>query len=345
MGQSFDEILAAYDYSFPQELIANAPASPRESARLLVYNKKNDSVKIDTFVNITTYLPENCVLVFNKTKVIPARFHLKKETGGIIETLFLEEKDGMISVLASGTFKKGSMLLWEENYRFEVMKRNDKESLLKPLFEIKSFMQLLEKYGETPLPPYIKSSPLSEKEKRSEYQTVFAETKGSVAAPTAGLHFSEELIKKIVQSGRDIGYVTLHVGLGTFAPLTKEQWQKKELHREYYELDKATAEFLTKAKREGRPIIAVGTTTVRTLESAFANGKFQSGNNSTNLFLTEESKLQAVNGLITNFHVPKSSLLMLVSSFIGRKKLLKLYEAAIKRKMRLFSFGDGMLII
>ncbi len=206
-------------------------------------------------------------------------------------------------------------------------------------------ISLLSEYGETPLPPYMKNSPLSELQRRTEYQTVFAKTEGSVAAPTAGLHFSENLIKKIEQSGRSVAYITLHVGLGTFAPLTEENWLQKGLHREYYEIDASTAEILTKAKSEGRKIIAVGTTTVRALESEVKDNSITAGSGSTNLFITEGTPLKFVDHLITNFHVPRSSLLMLVSALTGREKLLEIYRKAIKERMRLFSFGDGMLIL
>ncbi len=341
----FEQLLAAYDYQFPPELIAKEPASPRDSARLLIFDRKKNAVVFDTFANIIDYLPKNAVLVMNQTKVIPAKISLKKKTGGSVSALVIEQNHESIHVLASGSFKAGDMLEWKNDLAFAVLKREDQEAILAPNFARSKLDGFLELYGKTPLPPYMKDSPLTESRRRSEYQTVFALDKGSIAAPTAGLHFTEELIKKIAQSGRSIRYLSLHIGLGTFAPLTELQIKIKTLHHERYSIDPDTTEFLNQAKSENRPIIAVGTTSVRTLESASVGGQLTKLQGSTDLFITESSKLKFVDSLITNFHVPRSSLLMLVSAFTGRKKLLKIYEEAIKEKMRLFSFGDGMLIL
>ncbi len=340
-----DAILALYDYPFPQELIAITPAHPRDSAKLLVHNRTSNQTSFSTFADITDYLPRNAVLVFNRTKVIPARMHLTKDTGGIIEVLYLGTKNDALHVMASGKIAEGDRLAWQDGHTFTVMKRDGKYAELQPSFLMTDLHALLERYGETPLPPYIKDSPLSEADKRSEYQTVFAKDAGSVAAPTAGLHFTPELLKKIEEHGCSIQYVTLHVNLGTFAPLTEEHIKHKKLHEEWYEIDAATAEFLNKAKVDGRPIIAVGTTSVRTLESATVDHQLQNFSGITDIFIDEHDQLQFVDGLITNFHVPKSSLLMLVSAFVGRKKLLELYRQVIDKKFRLFSFGDGMMIL
>ncbi len=342
---TFDSLLSSYDYRFPPELIAKEPVSPRDSARLLVYDRKKDEVLFDTFANICTHLPEHCFVVFNKTKVIPAKMTLKKYTGGLISALYLETVGDAIRVLASGALKQGDILRWTKDLSFEVKHRHGTQAILTPSFPIDRLFENLLQHGETPLPPYMKDSPLPEQRRRSEYQTVFATEEGSVAAPTAGLHFTEELIKKIVQSGRSVGYITLHVGLGTFAPLKKEQVEKGILHEEFYSIDEETSKRLSMAKKEGRPIVAVGTTTVRTLESAAYKGQITRPQGSTKLFITESSELKFVDALITNFHVPKSSLLMLVSAFTGRKKLLEIYQRAILEKVRLFSFGDGMLIL
>lgn len=352
---SFESLLSAYDYRFPETLIAKEPVSPRDSAKLLVYDRVKDSVSFDTFANICSYLPEDCVVVFNKTKVIPAKMTLKKYTGGMISALYLETIGDAIRVLASGSIKQGDVLRWKEGLKFTVRHRHDQQAVLVPSFALNELLPNLIKFGETPLPPYMKDSPLPEERRRREYQTVFAFNQGSVAAPTAGLHFTEELIKKIaaprtqgstgVQSGRSVEYITLHVGLGTFAHLTKEQVEKNALHEEPYSIDPETADRLVRAKQEGRKIVAVGTTTVRTLESAAYKNVITRPEGSTKLFMTESTPPKFVDCLITNFHVPKSSLLMLVSAFTGRKKLLELYEKAIEAKMRLFSFGDGMLIL
>ncbi len=342
---SFDSLLSSYNYSFPSELIAKEPVTPRDSARLLVYTRSSDALVFDTFANICDYLPENCVVVFNKTKVIPAKMTLKKYTGGLISALYLETVGDAIRVLASGALKQGDILRWTKDLSFEVKHRHDTQAILIPSFPVAELLSKLLQHGETPLPPYMKDSPMPEARRRSEYQTVFAHENGSVAAPTAGLHFTEALIKKITASGRSVEYITLHVGLGTFAPLTEEQVKKNVLHEEFYSIDAGTAERLGVAKKDGRPIVAVGTTTVRTLESASYKGVITRPQGSTKLFMTDEYKLRFVDALITNFHVPKSSLLMLVSSFTGRKKLLELYQKAIEQKIRLFSFGDGMLIL
>lgn len=343
---NFQDLLSSYDYTFPQELIAKEPVSPRDSARLLVYNRKDGSVRFDTFSNITDFLPPDSLIVFNKTKVIPAKLSLKKITGGAVSALLLSMQQDTITVLASGALKQGDKLIWQGGHSFTVLVRRDQEAVLKPSFPMVSLKDLLNQFGETPLPPYMKDSPLPEERRRSEYQTVFAKVEGSVAAPTAGLHFTEDLIKKIEQSDKRVTTVTLHVHLGTFAPLTEDQWKAKRLHTEFYSIDPDTVNKLNEAKAESRPIVAVGTTTVRTLESAAdASGKIVRPAGGTDLFLSEGDALKFTNHLITNFHVPRSSLLMLVSVFTGREKLLELYRQAITEKIRLFSFGDGMLIL
>ncbi len=342
---SLEETLALYDYAVPKQLIANAPAHPRDSAKMLVYSRAEKKTSFDVFRNITQYLPKNAVLVFNETKVIPARMQLKKETGGAVEALFLGIEGTHLRVMASGKITAGDTLQWEDGHSFLMEKRDGKEAVLTPSFPITQLHALLEQFGETPLPPYIKDSPLSEQERREEYQTVYAKTEGSVAAPTAGLHFTPELLHAIKAHGCDIRYVTLHVNQGTFAPVTEEHFQEKRLHEEWYSIDARTAAFLNEAKTQGRPIIAVGTTTVRTLESATVDGRLQHLSGITDIFITEQDRLQFVDGLVTNFHVPKSSLLMLVSAFTGREKLLELYGKAIEKEFRFFSFGDGMLIL
>ncbi len=342
---TFDETLALYDYQFPPELIAVSPTLPRENAKLLVHNRATGETSFSTFFHIAEYLPKNAVLVFNRTKVIPARIHLTKGTGGVIEALYLEKVGNAIRVMASGKMSVGDGLAWKDGHSFMVMERDGKYATLKPSFPLEELYHLLDQYGETPLPPYIKNSPLTEADRRREYQTVYAKDAGSVAAPTAGLHFTPALIETIEQHGCTVAYVTLHVNLGTFAPLTEEHLEAKKLHEEFFEIDEATAELLNKAKTEGRPIIAVGTTSVRTLESATESGQLKALSGITDIFIAEHDQLKFVDGLVTNFHVPRSSLLMLASAFTGREKLLDLYHQAIEKKFKLFSFGDGMLIL
>ncbi len=344
--QEFDDMVASFDYLLPPELIAREPVTPRDTSKLLVYNRMDQSIQTSQFSSIVQYLPKNAVVVFNQTKVIPAKFTLKKINNSPVKALFVQlYKDGLIA-LAAGNLQPGEKLAWQDGLIFEVIERNNQEVFLRPEFPINDFRKLLSKYGETPLPPYIKDCPLTEEQRRMMYQTVYATDEGSVAAPTAGLHFTEGLMKEIQASGRDIRYVTLHVNLGTFAPLTPANWQTQALHTEEFSIDEETVQFLNAAKIAGRPIVAVGTTCVRTLESA-AEGTLKLTKNAglTDLFITERYHPTFVNSIVTNFHVPRSSLMMLVSAFTGRERLLELYQFAIEKKFRFFSFGDGMLIL
>lgn len=337
-----------YNYSLPNELIAQKPASPRDSARLLVYNRnlceaKPSTINFDKFLNLDKYLPKNAVLVFNETKVLPARLELQKQTGGKVKILYIGQDKNLYEFLADRKIEVGSKLFLGKKAIFEAISKKENKYLLK--FAGKNIFALLEKYGKTPIPPYIKNSPLSEKQLRKEYQTIFAKQLGSVAAPTASLHFTKRVFAKLKKKGIDIKFVNLTVGLGTFVPLTDENLKTKKLHKEFYNIDKKTAEFLNKAKKDGRPIIGVGTTVVRTLESATKNNQLKNLSGETQLFIEEGYKFKFINGMVTNFHVPKSSLLMMVSALTGREKLLEIYQKAIEQKFRFYSFGDGMLIL
>lgn len=341
-----ERLLAKYDYSFPEELIAQEPASPRDSARLMVYDRKSDKVSLGKFSDLAEYLPKNAVLVFNRTKVLPARLIVKKPTGGRVKIIYLEKEGDLIKVMADRKLDIGSTLRLTARISFSVIRQDEKFYFLKPTFQPAKLFPVLEKYGITPIPPYIKHSPLTEKDLREKYQTVFARERGSVAAPTASLHFTKRLLQKLKKAGIESIFVTLHVNLGTFAPLTEEHLKSSRLHSEYFEISKADADFLNKAKKFGRPVIAVGTTSVRALESAAdSEGKISATSGQTDIFIREGYRFRFVSGLITNFHVPKSSLLMLVSAFMGRKELFRLYNLAIRSRFKLFSFGDGMLIL
>jgi S-adenosylmethionine:tRNA ribosyltransferase-isomerase len=342
--KTFDKLLKKYDYKFPTELIAQSPASPRDSAKLLVYDRKTKQTNFDTFKNIGKYLPKNSVLVFNETKVIPARITVTKETGGKAKLLYISTNKQTVRVMSDRKLPLGVKLYIAKKLYFTVIGQSEKFYLLSPSFKSDKLFSVLEKYGSTPLPPYIKKTPLSEKKLQEQYQTVFAKTRGSVAAPTASLHFTKKLIEKIKRQGFEVHFVTLHVNLGTFAPLTEENVADGKLHREYFEIDKKTAHSLNTAKAAGKPIIGVGTTVLRTLESATKNGKLKNLSGTTDLFIQEGYSFKFVNGIMTNFHVPRSSLLMLVSAFVGRDTMFKVYRKAISKKFRLFSFGDGMLI-
>ncbi len=341
----FKQTLKDFDYSFPSELIAQNPAHPRDSAKLLVYDRAEKTITHDTYKNLWKYLPKNGVLVLNQTKVLPARLEVTKPTGGKARLLYIKHDAKHLYVLSDRKLEANTELIIDKQNSFQVVKKADQFYMLKPSFPISKINSVLQKSGITPLPPYIKHSKLKGAKLLKEYNTVFAKKLGSVAAPTASLHFTQNLLKKIQAKGIKVQYVTLHVNLGTFAPLTEDQYKSGRLHKECFEIPAATARALNKAKQEGKPIIAVGTTVVRTLESAAgSNSQISKLYGETNLFITEKTKLKFVDQLITNFHVPKSSLLMLVSAFVGRKQLLALYKLAIKLKYRLFSFGDGMYI-
>jgi len=346
VDKEFEKFLKPYNYSIPLELIAKKPASPRDSAKLMVYRRKTCEIFFDRFKNLTKYLPSKAVLVLNDTKVLPARLAVKKETGGLVRILYIGKKGGLLEFLADRHLDINSRISINKKIFFTVKEKIGSHYFLKSSFPVNETFEVLDKYGSTPIPPYIKNSPLSEKELRKEYQAIFADKKGSVAAPTASLHFTKELLAKIKRSGMKIVYVTLHVNLGTFAPLTEESIKRSKLHTEYYEISKRSAEILNKAKKEGLPIIPVGTTALRALESASnKKGILRKLKGKTDIFIKEGDKLCFANGLVTNFHVPKSSLMMLVATLVGRKILLGMYRLAIKKKFRFFSFGDGMMII
>jgi S-adenosylmethionine:tRNA ribosyltransferase-isomerase len=356
MVENFEKILGLYDYDLPAELIATEPAHPRDAARLMVYDRQTGKISEDIFRNIGKYLPPKSVLVFNETKVIPARLPVRKTTGGKVKILFVGVERGSVKVMSPKPLREGEKLSFASDKYFTVRKNDGKFWLLRPSFHIKDIYKILDKFGEMPIPPYIKNSPLTKSELKKEYQTVFARTRGSVAAPTAALHFTRRLLAEIRQAGHQIIFITLHVNLGTFSPLTEENFRTGRLHSEYYEITPLAARKLNVAKARGQKIIAVGTTSLRALESAVRNGVLKRLSGATSLFIREDhtppirpnegySKFTFVNGLITNFHVPRSSLLMLVSALAGREKVLALYHRAIARKFRFFSFGDGMLIL
>lgn len=343
---SLNSLLSSYDYSLPPSLIAKEPARPRDTARLLVFNRSSSETSWDTFRNLPKYLPPHSLLIFNETKVIPARLHLKKSTGGIVETLCVALVGQQIVAMANKKLTLGDTLTLTKQYQFIVSARSDRQWLLRPLFPLKDLPTLLRRYGETPLPPYMKDSPLPERIRRTAYQAIFAKKEGAIAAPTASLHFTKRLLQSFKKHDIQTAFLTLHVGLGTFAPLTEEHIKSGTLHEELYEIPKNAAHLIAKAKKEGRHVIAIGTTSARALESAAdTSGHLMKLSGKTDLFIREGYKWKVVDGLITNFHVPRSSLLMLVSSLIGHDRLLSLYEEAIKRKFRFFSFGDGMLIV
>ena len=347
------DILSEYDFDFPESLIAKEPASPRDSAKLVVFVRETGEVFFDTFRNIGKYLPPRSLIVFNDTKVVPGRFEVEKANGGKAIITVVDVGEENLKVLSDRKLTAGEEVKVSSGEEMKIMVQDGKYFYLRPSDRFKINGKLnrelifgfLDSVGLMPLPPYIKNSPLSEEEIKKEYQSVFAKEKGSYAAPTASLHFTEGLMEDLASDGHEICFITLHVGLGTFAPLTDENLRQGRLHKEYYEISEEAAEKLSRAKEEGRKIIAVGTTCVRTLEASFSSGKNDAGKKETDIFIREGYEFKAIGGMITNFHVPKSSLIMLVSAFAGREKILELYKIAVKNKLRLFSFGDGMLIL
>lgn len=344
MKQPIEQLLETYDYALPEARIAQKPASPRDSSKLLIYDRKTGAITEDTFAHIGDYLPKNAVLVFNQTKVLPARLIVTKPTGGTARILYIARQNDNIRVMSDRKLIAGTAVRIASGLFLTVLRQEGKYYVLKPSFPIARLENVLNRHGITPIPPYIKESPLKEAELRKKYQTIFAKHAGSVAAPTASLHFTDRLVNKLRTRGIGIKFVTLHVNIGTFAPLTQEHIDTGALHTESYEIDKKTAAFLNAARAQGRPIIGVGTTVVRTLEAATVGTTLKNLSGETNIFIREGYRFKFISGMVTNFHVPRSSLLMLVAAYIGKEKLFALYHFAIKHKLRFFSFGDGMLI-
>lgn len=332
-------------YDLPPEQIAQTPAEPRDSSRLFVYDRERDKIEHRIFRDVTDYLKAGDVLVINNTKVLPARLYAHTEHGGLIEILLLKrlERDKWEVLAKPGkkcaigkSFKIGDKL------SFTVEGITDSGERIINFAYDGVFENILEEVGSMPLPPYIKEK-LKDKDR---YQTVYAKTDGSAAAPTAGLHFTPELLKKIRDMGVEIVEVLLHVGLGTFRPVKEDIITDHKMHGEYYEVSEQAAAALNRAKAEGRRVIAVGTTSVRTLESATGeDGVVRAGSGETYIFIYPPYKFRCVDALITNFHLPESTLVMLVAALVGREKILSLYKTAVDEKYRFFSFGDAMFII
>lgn len=341
------KLLAQYEYTVPPELVATTPAHPRDSARLLVYHRAHNTIEHVSFRDIGTYLPAGSVLVCNDTRVIPARLHATHENGRVVE-IFITQigADGRIAhALSSRHLDVGDAVRFASGAVAHITEKEGKECAI-IIDDAHTWRALLEESGTTPIPPYLKHTTLSEEELRVEYQTVFAKYDGSVAAPTASLHFTENLLHELSTAGIQIAYVTLHVNLGTFAPLTEEALNSGKLHKETFYIPEETQQILAMARSEGRPIIPVGTTALRTIESAYTqDGVCHTPSGVTQLFIQEGYTFKMATGLITNFHVPQSSLMMLVAALVGREKLLELYEKAVAERYRLFSFGDAMLIL
>ncbi len=353
-----------YDYDLPENLIAHTPAEPRDAARLLVYRVATNEIIEDVFANISRYIPEHSLLVLNDTRVIPARLELTKSTGGIVRILFLVNESGQradstavltIKGLPDRKLKIGEVLFcgagkYKGKAIVRVLSQVKEEFTFEVLISMSEFRGLLEMSGKTPLPPYIHSS-LSEEEIRARYQTVFAGNGASVAAPTASLHFTDKVFQSLAAKDITKTYVTLHVGRGTFSPVDEETIQGGKLHEEPIHIENESAQKIAQAKKEGRMIVAAGTTATRVLESAAQLIMTTSAtiDMSTSIFIKPPYQFQLTDALITNFHLPNTSLLMLLDALLqyrgAHTSWRKLYEYAITHKFRFYSFGDAMLVI
>ena len=337
--------LSEFDFPFDESLIADYPVSPRDHARLLVVPRQGEPAFQHVWMkDLPNLLRSDDVVVLNDTKVIPARLHgTKRSTGGKIEALLvrpLEEKSW--EVLLKGHVDVGQVLQFQDEATAEVLERNQERTVLR-IDTRGSVTELLDRIGEVPLPPYIKR-PATEQDKET-YQTVFARSEGAVAAPTAGLHFTEQLLAALKQKGIQLATVTLHVGPGTFRPVTVDRIEDHHMAAEWFDISEETAQRLNAAKATGRRIVAVGTTSVRTLESAVSEtGKIRPGPGETRLFITPGFRFAMVDALLTNFHLPRTTLLMLVSAFGGLDQLRAAYAEAITARYRFYSYGDAMLI-
>ncbi len=332
-------------YDLPQELIAQSPAEKRDMSRLLVYNRKTKTIEDRVFHDIIDYLNPGDVLVRNVTKVIPARLYAtREETGGALEFLRLRrinDTDWECLVKPGRRARQGRTFKVNDELTVTVLEQLDDGNRIVRLNYDGIFEEVLDRAGDMPLPPYI----TKKLEDRSRYQTVYAKDNGSAAAPTAGLHFTDELLEKIRSKGVLIADVLLHVGLGTFRPVSVENVEDHHMHSEYWQVTEEAADIINKARSEGGRIISVGTTGCRTLESsADENGVVHAGSGWTDIFITPGYRFKAVDALITNFHLPESTLLMLVSALAGKENIMKAYETAVAGRYRFFSFGDAMMI-
>ncbi|QOY55176.1 tRNA preQ1(34) S-adenosylmethionine ribosyltransferase-isomerase QueA [Candidatus Sulfurimonas marisnigri] len=341
--RSKELLTSSYDFTLPSELIATHPASPRDSAKLLVYNRKTNETTHTTFSEFENFIPKNCALIFNDTKVIKARLFGKKQSGGKLELLInraLNAHD--VNVYIRGKVKIDSEIFFDKYLSAHVKELNDDGSRVvhffsdEKLLRFEDILPIIDKIGHVPLPPYIQRE--DNKEDESEYQSVFAVNEGAVAAPTASLHFTHEQHKRVC-SAFDHAFVTLHVGSGTFKPVEAETITDHPMHSEYYDISDKAKELLD----SDIPILSVGTTSTRTIEFYARHKSIQRGE--ANLFLHPNNKPLRVNHLLTNFHLPKSTLLMLVASFVGVDKAQELYKIAIENRYRFYSYGDAMLII
>ena len=335
----------SYYYDLPEEMIAQTPAEPRDSSRLLVYHRDNKTIEHKIFRDITQYFKSGDVLVINNTKVLPARLYGKKDTGATIEVLLLKRLDLTTwETLAKPgkRLKTGTIINFSEDLKGEVLQDTDFGGKIIKFHFNGVFEDIIDKIGLMPLPPYIKN----QYKDKNRYQTVYNKISGSSAAPTAGLHFTKEILDQLKDIGVTIVEVLLHVGLGTFRPVTEDNILNHDMHSEYIEVSEENARVINQAKAEGRRIIAVGTTSIRVLESATDdNGIIHPCKKDTQIFIYPGYKFKMVDAVITNFHLPESTLIMLVSAFCGYDETMEMYKVAVENNYRFFSFGDATLLI
>ena len=351
-------LISEYDYNLPEELIAQMPADKRENSRMMVLNRKDRTISHKHFYDIVDLIEPNTLLVMNNTKVLPARLIGHKDTGAKIEVFLLKQnhkthdngENWEVLIKPSKRVKPDTIIKISDELSVRAIKRLEEngEWLVELIYKGDNVLDILHRNGNIPLPPYIERKIPNEDLKKLDferYQTVYAKDEGSVAAPTAGLHFTKEILKKLEEKGVELAYVTLNVGLGTFRPVQCENVENHKMHSETFEISKKAAEQINKAKADGKKIVAVGTTTVRTLETAYQKyGCIKACHDHSELFIYPPYEFKVIDNLITNFHLPKSTLLMLVSALAGKDFIFDAYKEAIENKYRFFSYGDCMYI-
>ncbi len=351
-------LISEYDYNLPEELIAQMPADKRDNSRMMVLNRKDRTISHKHFYDIVDLIEPNTLLVMNNTKVLPARLIGHKDTGAKIEVFLLKQNSKMqdehenweVLIKPSKRVKPDTIIKISDELSVRAIKRLEEngEWLVELIFNGNNVLDVLHRNGNIPLPPYIERKIPNEDLKKLDferYQTVYAKDEGSVAAPTAGLHFTKEILKKLENKGVELAYVTLNVGLGTFRPVQCENVENHKMHSETFEISEKAAEQINRAKAEGEKIVAVGTTTVRTLETAYKKfGCIKACHDHSELFIYPPYEFKVIDNLITNFHLPKSTLLMLVSALAGKDFIFEAYKEAIENKYRFFSYGDCMYI-
>ena len=351
-------LISEYDYNLPEDLIAQMPADKRDNSRMMVLNRKDRTISHKHFYDIVDLIEPNTLLVMNNTKVLPARLIGHKDTGAKIEVFLLKQNSKMqdehenweVLIKPSKRVKPDTIIKISDELSVRAIKRLEEngEWLVELIFNGNNVLDVLHRNGNIPLPPYIERKIPNEDLKKLDferYQTVYAKDEGSVAAPTAGLHFTKEILKKLENKGVELAYVTLNVGLGTFRPVQCENVENHKMHSETFEISEKAAEQINRAKAEGKKIVAVGTTTVRTLETAYKKfGCIKACHDHSELFIYPPYEFKVIDNLITNFHLPKSTLLMLVSALAGKDFIFDAYKEAIENKYRFFSYGDCMYI-